>query len=510
MRRMVIKWAGILLCFLLTRATVSCGGNSVPQTQTTALTPSWTVGGMTAVQSLDQTDSDPSIILDSSGTFWLVRSDGVNTWHVYNGSNIDNIAETYAFNTVGQFPQPNGDDRYWIQGAWIDPATGTWYGIVHIEFDYGMWPNGSPSAHFRRIDLATSVNQGKTWQLAGDIITPYYPTQATTAAYPGSTYYYGDGDAKLFIDSATGYFYLYYMSAWFDKTTESGTEYIYVARAPISGHMAPGTWTKWYQGAFSQPGLGGQEDAISSGDSFLVWWNAYLGKYVGIRGLDGEVFLSSDLSSEAWEDLGNAGVSLEWYNWPIDNVTLRNRRITGSSFRLYTADNDYQGRGAEYRLMQFNAGAGSAPVASSTLYQIVDRKTGYAIGILNDSTQSGATVVLTASQSPPTSSQEWQFVSNGDGYYRLVNKSSGLALGVSPSGSAAWGSPLIQTPYTGSADQLWCIEPTEDGYVKLCNRNSDQVLGIAGSSSQIGAQAITWPDVFGAQDQELTMVAVSN
>jgi len=268
---------GVLLWLLLIPIGVGCRGIGAVQMPTVLPSSNWTVGGMTAVGSVDQTDSGPSILLDSNGTFWLVRSDGVNIWHAYSGSDIDRIAETYAFNTVGQFPQPNGDDRYWIQGAWIDPATGAWYGIVHIEFDYGMWPNGAPNAHFRRLDLATSVNQGKTWHLVGDIITPYYPTQATNVAYPGSTYYYGDGDAKLFIDSATGYFYLYYMSAWFDKVTESGTEYIYVARAPISGPMAPGTWTKWYQGAFSQPGLGGQEDALTNGDSFLVWWNAHLG-----------------------------------------------------------------------------------------------------------------------------------------------------------------------------------------------------------------------------------------
>jgi hypothetical protein len=232
--------------------------------------------------------------------------------------------------------------------------------------------------------------------------------------------------------------------------------------------------------------------------------------YVGLRGLDGELFLSSDLSLQAWQDLGNPGVSLEWYNWPVDSVNLRDRRITGASFRLYTADSDYQERGSQYWLMQFNAGANPAPVTSSIIYQILDRKGGLALGILNDSTQSGAAAGLAAPQSPPTSPQEWQFVSNGDGFYRLVNRNSGLALGVSPAGSAAWGSQLIQTQYTGSADQLWCIEATQGGYKKLSNRNSDRVLGIASSSLQFGGQAITWPDVFGVQDQELTKVAFSN
>lgn len=474
----------------------------------------WSVGNAVSAASLNNTDADTSIIRDANGKFWLIQSDPVNAWNVLSGSNIDNLTEQYSFNTVGNFAQPNGDDAYWVVGAWIDPDTGTWYGVVHVEFDYGKWPGGSGSDHFRRISLATSTNNGQTWALGADIITPYYPSIISTTQYPGSTFYFGDGDPKLYVDSANGYFYLYYMSAQVDKTTgDREAESIYVARAPITGKMAAGSWSKWYSGSFSQPGIAGQESAITLADSFLVSWSTYLGQYIGVRGEDGELFVSGTLSNNAWSDIGNLGIPLEWYNWPIDSENLQSRRYLGQSFRLYSADTDYEGIGTQYWPISFTTGAGAPPVNSTTYYQIVNHNSGLVLGIANGSTSQGAQVVQQTAQTPASAEQLWQVVPNGDGFYHIVNKNSGLAIGIAASGgsnNAQWRSELIQWNY-GSAtlDQMWCLEPTESGYYKLCSRNSDQVVGIANPNTQSGVNAITWPDVFGAEDQEFTFVSAS-
>jgi endo-1,4-beta-xylanase len=106
----------------------------------------------------------------------------------------------------------------------------------------------------------------------------------------------------------------------------------------------------------------------------------------------------------------------------------------------------------------------------------------------------------------------WQIVSNGDGFYHIVNKNSGQAIGlagVNGGSNDSWGSDLIQWTYGDYEDQNWCLEVTEGGYYKLCSRNSDQVVGIANPNNQSGSVAITWPDVFGAQDQEFSFVPVS-
>ena len=53
------------------------------------------------------------------------------------------------------------------------------------------------------------------------------------------------------------------------------------------------------------------------------------------------------------------------------------------------------------------------------------------------------------------SNQKWAFLPEGDGYYRLMNKDSGLFLEAKPCGAA---DTLAQNPYTGKDNQLWKIE----------------------------------------------------
>ena len=53
------------------------------------------------------------------------------------------------------------------------------------------------------------------------------------------------------------------------------------------------------------------------------------------------------------------------------------------------------------------------------------------------------------------SNQKWAFLPAGEGYYRLMNKDSGLFLEARPCGAA---DTLAQNPYTGKDNQLWKIE----------------------------------------------------
>ena len=53
------------------------------------------------------------------------------------------------------------------------------------------------------------------------------------------------------------------------------------------------------------------------------------------------------------------------------------------------------------------------------------------------------------------SNQKWAFLPAGEGYYRLMNKDSGLFLEAKPCGAA---DTLAQNPYTGKDNQLWKIE----------------------------------------------------
>lgn len=327
----------------------------------------WTVGGDVSASSINNIDAGPAYGRDKDGNLWFVYSDGMPQplWHVLKGTTADDLVEQYTFNPVVHFGQPNGDDRYWMVGLWIDPATQYWYTTVHIEFDYEQWGRRTGSGdHFRRIDLAVSRDQGRTWTNQGDIITPPTPTVSTVTNYPGPTFSFGDGDQKLYIDKAHGYFYLYYQTATIEKATgHRDVENIMAARAPISRKMAPGSWTKWYNGAWSQPGLTGQESVVVPNcDSFFVCWNTYLHAYLAVANdYAGSFYTCGDLSKGTWKKLGrfapNGGAGgVEWYNWALDAGSLATEMTTGRSFRVYSAQNHAYGVATKYMLVTLNGG----------------------------------------------------------------------------------------------------------------------------------------------------------
>src|SRR5262249_39396082 len=141
----------------------------------------------------------------------------------------------------------------------------------------------------------------------------------------------------------------------------------HVARAPISGKMAPGTWQKWYDGAWSQPGVGGLESNMEPVDSgnptgytapahdykptntgtvdeqvsagelpsksplfvMNITYDAYLGLYLGTpEAVDQsapasqQYYVTDDLSTQKWYYAGDSGSykTDSWYRWFADSA----------------------------------------------------------------------------------------------------------------------------------------------------------------------------------------------
>ncbi len=76
---------------------------------------------------------------------------------------------------------------------------------------------------------------------------------------------------------------------------------------------------------------------------------------------------------------------------------------------------------------------------------------------------------------------------------RIINKNSGLELGVAGAGTAA-GAAVQQQPADASANHRWALVPAENGYYKIVNENSGLTLGITGASKVVGATALQWGD----------------
>jgi hypothetical protein len=96
------------------------------------------------------------------------------------------------------------------------------------------------------------------------------------------------------------------------------------------------------------------------------------------------------------------------------------------------------------------------------------------------------------------------FGQSAGAYYQLVNRNSGMVLGVN-GGSLANGAQLVQWASTGAADQAWHVTTTS-GVTKFGNRGSGQVLGIWQAGTANGNDAVQWLDT-GSADQQWTLVA---
>lgn len=269
-----------------------------------------------------------------------------------------------------------------LAGVWVDPESGDWYGLVHNEFTPAPFGDGM---HYDGIDYAVSRDQGKTWSIKDHVITsPYSTERGDTGRFPKETYDYGDGDPRLYVDNASGYFYVFYASRVLNKSGGGNIWHQHVARAPIALKMAPSSWKKWHDGTWESPGAGGAESNIipsdgdgtgytAPGDDYKpstggsaadqvaqgampdnsqlavmnITWNAYLGKYIGTpqnniaQATDTKTplhfYATDDLATQKWVDIGSVAdnQNASWYRWFLDSETRTTSSVVGRTFRSY-------------------------------------------------------------------------------------------------------------------------------------------------------------------------------
>jgi hypothetical protein len=527
-----------------------------------------------------QFDSPGTLIVDRDGKFFYEdalsqydRYDPSNydhSWRFFTGSDIDDVsAKAMAAldpitvqNTTGycensplslQTPnqkQANGDyksgypyNNFCIMtGIWIDPDTGDWYGLIHDEL-FGGKPR------YDGIEYARSQDRGKSWTILGPILTSPFGMKGIYNTVdpqdPGKvgTYYYGDGDPRLFVDYASGYFYVFYFSRIMNTTPGqpsgfSAHKWQHVARAPIGAKMAPDSWRKYYKGQWAEPGLAGREsnlipvekeddtgysaveydpaktgtaDQLHYDNSPLgvinITWNAYLGKYIGTpeqgtlpdyeSTLGPLVFYATDdLATEKWTKIGplpGYDNSRSWYRWLVEDGSRTTGRITGKLFRSYCSVQctTYD---AEYVPVTITCKDGetcAAPAPVEAGQRVVIRTAGRSPDILD-----------LGGRGPWRNGREWLVEPTGDGFYRIRSASRPLYLGVpgaASSGGAtasrAWGATAglvnretdVRTP--AALAQQWSIEAVTridssgrsvaTGRYRIVNRYSGLALNLS-------------------------------
>jgi hypothetical protein len=171
---------------------------------------------------------------------------------------------------------------FWIESVWRDPD-GPVYAWYHQEF--GPCPDGNYLA-VPRIGAAISYDGGQSFVDMGSILTSSQPVDCN--AQNGYTAG-GVGDFSVILDQAHQYFYILYTSYGGQLQNEG----ICIARMPYGSRRFPnGAVQKYYNGAWSEPGIDGQESAVfpavqlwQQPDTNSFWgpsvhWNTYLQKYV--------------------------------------------------------------------------------------------------------------------------------------------------------------------------------------------------------------------------------------
>ncbi len=138
-------------------------------------------------------------------------------------------------------PGPAGSDSEC--GQWINDVKSA--GVGHLAFVH--WErscNYVLGETHKSMAYAVSSDEGMSWNVMGKIIGG---TDAPTAGI-----HTGEGDCSV-VEGGDGYYYIYCLRVSDYQTI--------VARAPVSD-PGPGMWLKYFQGTWSQPGVGGQAESL--------------------------------------------------------------------------------------------------------------------------------------------------------------------------------------------------------------------------------------------------------
>src|SRR5262249_27644726 len=138
---------------------------------------------------------------------------------------------------------------FWLNNIYQDPVVGDRLGILHVE-QVGV--SNPPQANCQfRLALAYSAPPFTTWQVLGHIVQT-----------DGDPYGFNIGGGAYIVKD--GYMYAYYI----DRIPATGLAIPAVVRAPLADVMSAArngtvtTWLKYYNGSFSQPGMGGHASSI--------------------------------------------------------------------------------------------------------------------------------------------------------------------------------------------------------------------------------------------------------
>jgi hypothetical protein len=205
------------------------------------------------------------ILKENPLTFTMVSGDGTFVWQ---GRTFESAAPTAHVLAPGA---PGSVDNHYagIGGIFDDKARKRVIGFYHAEDKEGIGTvevNGV-QGFYGTICAAEASQNDNTFRKLGPAITADKPKLAKgweTEGGPQAAWMaQGVGEPTVCID-ATGKYLLCYFVEWSNRL-KRGVQ-ICVARCPIETAGVPGSWKKYHDGTFSEPGLGGHETPVIFAD----------------------------------------------------------------------------------------------------------------------------------------------------------------------------------------------------------------------------------------------------
>lgn len=146
----------------------------------------------------------------------------------------------------------------------------------------------------------------------------------------------------------------------------------------------------------------------------------------------------------------------------------------------------------------------TATSAGTIYYKIVNRLSGKALDVKDNSTANGARIQQWDYSGGLN--QQWSRVDVGSGYFKVLARSTGKALDVVDN-STANGAQIQQWDYSGGLNQQWQFVDLGTGYFKIIVRSTGKALDDTNNSTANGTIMQQW-DYVGGTNQQWSLVQV--
>ncbi|MEZ0088970.1 RICIN domain-containing protein [Streptacidiphilus sp. EB129] len=199
------------------------------------------------------------------------------------------------------------------------------------------------------------------------------------------------------------------------------------------------------------------------------------------------------LGTDSWHRLGLSfqGSSI---TATLDGVTLGS--VTDGSYASGQVALGTAGYyGAQYSNLSITPGS-TAPLDGT--YRLVNANSSQVMDASGNGTADGTPIIQWPSNGG--ANQQWKLTSTGDGYYTVTGVGSGKALDV-PNQTAVAGTQLDLWTANGGTNQQWLVVPAGGGTYTLESRSDAELVDVSGASLTMGASVIQWPANGGANQR---------